>query len=241
MDREAISGSGKTILIVEDITTEKERRSVEEAIAQERHRIAQDIHDGLIQNLAGLRFRARYWHRLIDTDPAQMHAELDQLQEIVGTSIDEMRRSILALRPVALEEQGFFPALRQLISDFCKHRHLCADLQVSGSEERLPLTLEATLFRIAQEALSNVGKHAQANAVQIALDLEDADSISLIVRDDGRGFDPALLDQAFRYGHLGLRQMQERVERAGGTLVVHSQPGQGAEVRATLPLARVGS
>jgi PAS domain S-box-containing protein len=240
-DQEAMPGSSKTILIVEDITVEKEHHSVEEAIAQERHRIAQDIHDGLIQNLAGLRFRARYWHRLIDTDPAQMHAELNQLQEIVGASIGEVRRSILALRPVALEEEGFFPALRQLISDSCEHRQLCPVLHVSGPEECLPLPLEATLFRVVQEALSNVGKHAQANEVQIALDLEAADAIHLVVRDDGQGFDPAFLDQAFRYGHLGLRQMQERVERAGGTLVIHSQPGQGTEVRVTLPLAGVGS
>ena len=240
-EREAVGGPGRIALIVEDITVEKERRSVEEAIAVERRRIAREIHDGMIQNLAGLRFRARYWHRLIDADPAQMHAELDQLQEIVSACISEMRRSILALRPVTLQEQGFFPALRQLISDFCEHRHLCSDLHVSGPEERLSLPLESILFRVVQEALSNVGKHAQASTVQITLDLRAADLVSLTIQDDGQGFDPALLDQAVQYGHLGLRQMRERVEDANGTLSIQSRPGEGTEVQVVLPAVGVGS
>jgi PAS domain S-box-containing protein len=247
-----VSIKGGTILytcrdITERVRTEqelrryKEHRSVEEAIAEERRRIAQEIHDGLIQNLAGLRFRSRHWHRLIETDPAQMHAELDQIQEIVSASIDEMRRSILALRPVVLDEQGFFPALRQLISDFCEHRQLCVDLQVSGPEVGLPSSCELTLFRIIQEALSNVDKHARASTVDIVLDLETVNVVVLTVRDDGQGFDPAALDQAAQHGHLGLRQMRERVENANGTVIVHSEPCRGTEIRVTLPLIERGN
>lgn len=247
-----VSIKGGTILytcrdITERVRTEqelrryKQHRSVEEAIAEERRRIAQEIHDGLIQNLAGLRFRSRHWHRLIDTDPAQMHAELDEIQGIVSTSIDEMRRSILALRPVALEEQGFFPALRQLISDFCEHRQLCVNLQVCGAEASLPSSCELALFRIIQEALSNVDKHARASTVEIVLDLVAVDVVELTVRDDGQGFDPTELGQAMQHGHLGLEQMRERAETANGTLIVRSEPGRGTEIRVTLPLTGEGN
>jgi two-component system sensor histidine kinase UhpB len=216
---------------------EKQRLAEAEAIAEERRRIAQEIHDGLIQNLAGLRFRFRHWHRLLDTDPAQMHAELDELQEILGASINEMRRSIFALRPTVLDEHGFFPTLRKFASDFGEHYRLRVKLQTCGPEERLPLSLELTLFRVIQEALHNVSKHAQAEAVWIALDLAATDAITLTIRDDGQGFDPASLGQAARRGHLGLKQMRERVENANGTLLIQSQPGGGTEVRAVLPLS----
>ena len=81
-----------------------------------------------------------------------------------------------------------------------------------------------------------MGKHAQASLVRITVDLEMADAVVVTIRDDGKGFDPALLDRAVQYGHLGLRQMRERVERVNGTFSIQSQPGAGTEIRVTLPL-----
>jgi signal transduction histidine kinase len=231
-------GVSLMIIVVEDITAEKQRRSEEEAIAEERRRIAREIHDSLAQDLAALRLRSRLWHRLVDTQPTEMHAELNDLREILSTSIREVRRSILALRPVALEEQGFFPALRQFIADFGEQYQLRVELTVSGPEERLPSSLELTLFRIAQETLNNVGRHALASTAWISLDLGETDVVTMTIRDDGCGFDPSVLGQAVQDGHLGLRQMRERVESANGTLLVQSQPGSGTKVRATLPLDR---
>jgi two-component system sensor histidine kinase DegS len=147
-----------------------------------------------------------------------------------------MRSAIYALRPVALDEVGLFPALRQLVADFEDQYQAYVELHISGPEERLPLRLELPLFRVVQEALHNVGKHAQASLVWLALDLTQDEAIGLTIRDNGLGFDPASLEGAVRSGHLGLKQMRERVEEAGGKLEVVSQSGQGTEVRVVLPL-----
>jgi PAS domain S-box-containing protein len=235
------------VVAVEDMTAEKQRRSEAEAIDEERRRIAQEIHDGIAQGMAALRLRISVWHDLVETNPAQLHAELDELQAqlhaeldelqaVLDTGIAEMRSAIYALRPVALDEVGLFPALRQLVADFEDQYQAYAELHISGPEERLPLRLELPLFRVVQEALRNVGKHAQASLVWLALDLTQDEAIGLTIRDNGLGFDPASLEGAVRNGHLGLKQMRERVEEARGKLEVVSQPGQGTEVRVVLPL-----
>ncbi len=231
-----VSDLSHVILAVEDITVEKARRSEEEAIAEERRRIAHEIHDGLAQNLAALRFRVRQWHNLVDTDPAQMHVELAELREVLSDSIIEVRRSIFALRPVALEKRGFFSALHQFATDFGKYYEVRVNLDTSGLQVRLPEFLELALIRVVQEALNNVGKHAQASAVWITLALEATHTVALTIRDDGRGFDLASLDQAAQYGHLGLKQMRERIEQVSGTLSIQSQPGSGTEIQVMFPL-----
>lgn len=228
----------RVILTIEDITAERERRSEEKAIAEERRRIAREIHDGLAQDLASLHVRVGLWHDLVDNDPAQMHAELDALQDLLRENIREVRRSIFALRPVSLDELGFFPALRQFVHDFGEQNQLYVDLHVLGLEERLSPPLEPVLFRIIQEALNNVGKHARASMAWVELSLETADAVALTIRDDGVGFDPAILDHAVRHGHLGLAQMRERVEKLNGTLSLHSQAGGGTKVQVVLPLSR---
>jgi len=224
---------GGCILVVEDLTTEKARRSEEEAIAEERRRIAREIHDGLAQDLAGLRLQARRWQALVESDPAQARAELEGLHRFLGEKIREVRRAIFALRPVALDE-GFWPALRRFLSDFGEQNQLYVSLEVRGAEPDLPAQLEPVLFRIVQEALNNVARHAQASTVWVELDLEEAGVVQLTVRDDGVGFDPAILEQAARSGHLGLKQMRERVAGLKGTFALHSEPGHGTEIRVGL-------
>jgi signal transduction histidine kinase len=137
---------------------------------------------------------------------------------------------------VALDELGFFPALHQFASEFGEQNQLHVDLRVEGPTERLPAFLEPVLFRIVQESLNNVGKHAQAQMVWIELDLDVPDAVTLHVRDDGVGFDPVVLGQIVQRGHLGLKQMRERVENLGGTFELHSKPGNGTEIRIVLPL-----
>ena len=224
------------VVVVEDITAEKQRRSGAQAIDEERRRIAQEIHDGVVQDMAALRLRTSVWHDLVETSPTQMHAELDELQTILDRGIMDLRRAIFALRPVALDEVGLFAALRQLAADLENQYHLYVDLRISGPEERLRLKLELPVFRVVQEALHNVGQHAQASLVWIAVDLTREEKIRLTIRDNGLGFDPASLEELVRGGHLGLKQMRERVEGAGGTLEIDSQPGQGTELRIALPL-----
>lgn len=227
------------ILSIEDITAEKERHSEEEAIAEERRRIAREIHDGLAQDLAGLRFKVGLWHKLVDNDPPQMHSELKNFQELLSKNIREVRRSIFALRPVTLDELGFYPALTEFTREFGEQNQLHINLQINGAPERLPAHLEAVLFRITQESLNNISKHAQATHVQVILDLTLPDKLVLSVQDDGVGFNPTDMAQFVRDGHLGLKQMSERVIRFGGSFDVNSQAGNGTEIHVVLPLKEI--
>lgn len=163
-----------------------------------------------------------------------MHAEIDALRDLLRQNIREVRQAILALRPAALDELGFYPALRQFTAEFAEQNQVHVDLRVKGEEVYLPPFLEAVLFRIIQEALHNVARHAQASTVRVELDVEEAGAVRLLVRDDGVGFDPAILEQAARSGHLGLKQMRERVAGLKGTFSLRSAPGQGTEIRVRL-------
>jgi PAS domain S-box-containing protein len=228
------------VISVEDITAEKQLRSEREAIDQERRRIAQDIHDGVAQDLAALRLKTALWYDWLESDPLQMRAELQQFQNTLDAAIEEIRRSIFALRPVALDEVGFLPALRQYVADFNDQCRVYTNLEIKGGEVILAAALEVRLFHIVQEALNNIAKHSLASLAWVELDLTDDKTATLTIRDNGQGFDPAVLPAVIRTGHLGLKQMRERVERVGGTLLVESQPGQGTLIRAILPLEESG-
>jgi signal transduction histidine kinase len=227
--------AGRMIVTVEDITAEVQRRSEAEAIDAERHRIAHEIHDGVAQSLAGLRFKSALWSHLADAAPPDMRAALDELQAVLNAAIVDLRRAIFALRPVDLEALGFFPALAQLVGDFGDQNPLAARLDLSGSPDALPTGYELPLFRIIQEGVHNIGQHARASAVLVRLTVDAAGGVAVSVRDNGRGFDPSQLGPADRTGHFGLRQMRERILALGGTLDIQSAPGQGTELVITLP------
>jgi PAS domain S-box-containing protein len=223
------------IVTVEDITTEAQRRSETEAIDAERRRIAHEIHDGVAQSLAGLRFKSALWQHLADEAPPGMRAALDELQGVLTAAIIDLRRAIFALRPVDLEVLGFLPALMQLVGDFGDQNQLAAVLEISEPHDALPAVYELPLFRIIQESLNNISQHAQASSVRVHLSVDSAYGVALSVQDDGRGFDPSQISLAGQAGHLGLRQMRERIRDLGGTLDIHSQPGHGTELIVTLP------
>ena len=227
--------AGHMFITVEDITAEKGRRSEAEAIDAERHRIAHEIHDGVAQSLAGLRFKSALWSHLADGAPAGMRAALDEVQAVLNAAIVDIRRAIFALRPVDLDALGFFPALAQLVGDFGDQNQLAARLEVFGPQEALPAAYELPLFRIIQEGLHNIGQHADASSVLVRLTVEPAGGVTASVRDNGRGFDPSLLGPVDRTGHFGLRQMRERILDLGGTLDIRSAIGQGTELIITLP------
>jgi PAS domain S-box-containing protein len=226
---------GRMIVTVEDISAEKQRRSEAEAIDAERRRIAHEIHDGVAQSLAGLRFKSALWHHLADAAPPGMRAALEELQAVLTDAMTDLRRAIFALRPVDLEATGFFPALAQLVGDFGDQNQLVARLDVSGPHEALPVAYELPLFRVIQESLNNIGQHARASSVLVRLDMHPARGVMVSVRDNGCGFDPSQLGPADHAGHFGLRQMRERILDLGGTLDIHSALGQGTELVITLP------
>jgi PAS domain S-box-containing protein len=223
------------IVTVEDITAERQRRSEAEAIARERLRIAQEIHDGVAQTLAGLRFKSALWSHLTDAASPDLRAALDEIQDVLFAAIAGIRRAIFALRPVDLDALGFFPALAQLVADFGDQNQLAARLDVSGPQNSLPAACELPLFRVIQEGVNNISQHAHAKSVLVRFELDPAHGVTVSVRDNGRGFDPGQLDPAEPPGHFGLRQMRERILALGGTLDVHSATGQGTELLITLP------
>ncbi len=225
--------------ITEELRADAVRRRSDEmeAIADERRRIAQETHDGLVQNLAGLRLQINRWHRMLDEDPVAMHAELDWLREVLEENIQELRRTILALRPIDLAERGILPALHKLCTDLGELYRVRVKLDSPASLGSLPPSRELTLFRIVQEALNNAGKHAEASTVWVELGFQGDDQVVVTVRDDGRGLRSTELERAAKVGHLGLRQMRERAEAVGGDLVIDSAPGKGTQLQVCLPLA----
>lgn len=207
---------------------------LERAIAEERARIARDIHDGLAQTLAFRRMRIDLWLDWLDTDRERLRVELIGMKDVLRDQIHELRRAIFALRPVQFDELGFVEGLQRYIEEYDGQYDWDAQVDLSGAPAMLSPEAEAICFRVIQEALTNISKHADARHVGVII--EQADSgLRVIVRDDGRGFVPQeITDPALR--RVGLRQMQERLVAAGGSLVIDSQPGVGTELRAWLPL-----
>jgi PAS domain S-box-containing protein len=214
--------SGRMIATVEDITAERQRRSEAEAIDAERLRIAHEIHDGVAQSLAGLRFKSALWSHRANSIPPAMRAALDELQDVLSAAIAELRRAIFALRPVDLETLGFLPALTRLVTDFGDQNQLPARLDVLGLPDSLPASCELPLFRVIQEGLHNISQHARATSVLVRLTVDSAGGVALSLRDNGRGFDPSRIGTADQPGHFGLRQMRERILDLGGTLDIGS-------------------
>lgn len=223
------------IVTVEDITAEKGRRSEAEAIDAERRRIAHEIHDGVAQSLAGVRFKSALWQQRTAAAPPGMAAALAELHDVLTAAIVDLRRAIFALRPVDLDALGFFPALAQLVGDFGDQNQLAAQLEVAGQPDALPAAYELPLFRIIQESLNNVGQHAAASAVWVHLTVDATGGVVVSVRDNGRGFNPSQLGPTDHPGHFGLRQMRERILSRGGTMDIRSAPGLGTELVVTLP------
>lgn len=216
------------ILAVEDMTAQEARRSELEAIEAERRRIAQEIHDGVAQDLAFLRLKLALWRDWVRTDPEQMQSELDQTEKTLDATIQEIRRSIYALRPLALGEMDFLPALHRYIADFNEQQETYVTLHIALGDDPLPADLELPLFRVIQEGLNNIAQHARASLAWVELAVSGDRDVTLTVRDNGLGFDVAAVAGN---GRLGLLQMRERVETAGGHLTLTSWPGQGTEIQ----------
>lgn len=206
---------------------------LERAIADERARIARDIHDGITQTLAFRRMRIDLWLDWLETDRDRLRQELIDNKQLLREQIAELRRAIFALRPVQFDELGFLGGLQRYINEFANQHGWRVQIDMREAPETLSLEYEAICFRMIQESLTNVAKHARATQLTVRIAEVDG-GLSISVRDDGTGFEPgALIEQA---GHVGLRQMQERLHTIRGQITVLSQPGAGTEVRAWLPL-----
>jgi two-component system sensor histidine kinase DegS len=206
-----------------------------EAQEEERRRLARDIHDGPAQLLATVVFRIDVAEKLLGEQPERARTELEQLKALVRHSLQDVRKIIFDLRPLALDDLGFVPALRAYAEGLAERVGLRVTVRVAGRERRLPPPQEVALFRLVQEALHNVRKHAGTDTAAVEVNFEPQ-AVAVRVSDDGAGFEPQALAGAARE-RLGLRSMRERAELFGGTFAVQSAPGRGTVVTVTLPAA----
>ncbi len=224
----------RIIVVVEDRTARQQRQSQVEAIEADRQRIAQEIHDGVAQNLAFLRLRPVLWRSWMTDAPALLQADFDQTETILDEAIVELRRSIHALRPLALDRLGLYAMLPRYIADFNDRHDVYVSLHLAEKPPTLPNNLELLLFRIVQEMLNNIAKHAKASLAHVALTATN-ETLTLTVSDNGVGFDAVNLQVNGRSDRLGLVQMRERVAAVAGRLDISSRPGS-TEIRVVLPL-----
>jgi signal transduction histidine kinase len=204
---------------------------------EERRRLARELHDATVQDLIALNQQLERALRELDRDSARAAVRLQELRPQVTSIIDGLRRQIHALRPLYLEDLGFIPALEMLVREAGQRYPLSTNFTVTSHLDVQPsLPIQISAFRIAQEALQNVLKHAQATRVDVSLHLA-SDDLTLRITDDGRGFTvperPYHLAQA---GHFGVLGMKERAQLHTGTLHIESKVGQGTTVVVRLPL-----
>lgn len=228
------------ISVIEDIGRRKqaqEKLKAEEQLLRrlleiqenERRLVAHDIHDGFMQDVVGAYFHLQAIHGDIDSD--KFESQMDHVGSLLQKAIGEGRRLIRDLRPMGLDEGGVVEAIEHLIADEQKHAGVVVAFQHAVQFDRLESRLEGVIFRIVQEALTNVKRHAQTNHVAVQL-TQCNSTLQVVIRDLGIGFDPSLVSPE----NFGLRGIRERARLFGGEATIESTPGEGTTIFVELPL-----
>ena len=207
-------------------------RSRELAVLEERNRLARELHDSISQMLFSMVLNAEAAATLFEANPEAARVQIGRLQETSHTALKEMRTLIFELRPANLEEEGLVPVLKKHVALFKERNGIDVELHAEG-QRRWPFNMEKALYRVAQEALTNVAKHAQATRAVVTLSAQDG-WVRLTVDDNGRGLPPDKL----RRGHstLGMTSMRERAEQLGGHFDIGPGPdSQGTRVCVEIP------
>ncbi|TXS06319.1 sensor histidine kinase [Streptomyces sp. col6] len=207
----------------------------EAGVADERRRLAAEIHDTIAQGLTGIIAQLQAVTSTAGTDPALAQEHLVRAAALARHSLGEARRSVHNLLPAALEHDDLPGALKKTVATWSQRTGVRAEFTVTGTVEPLHDEVGATLLRIAEEALANADRHAEASRAGVTLSYM-GDEITLDVRDDGRGFDPAALPPYRGAGGFGLGGMRSRAERIAGTVEVETGPGLGTAVSARVPM-----
>jgi signal transduction histidine kinase len=202
-------------------------RSRELSIAEERNRLARELHDSVTQKLFGVVLTAEAAATLLDRDADSARLQLRRVQDLAKDAMDELRSLIFELRPAALEAEGLAVTLRKHVDTLRRVYRRDIGVRVRGRPE-LPPRIETEVFRVAQEALANALRHAHAERVDLELDGRDG-RLVLTVADNGVGF--VASSTAVRSRRLGLTSMEERARAVGGLLAIESAPGEGTTVR----------
>lgn len=206
-----------------------EKKNKKLAVLEERNRIARELHDSVSQNLFGVNLQLNTLAKIVEDDPKEAKKIINQSQEMVQEVQTEMRLMIYELRPVNLAEKDFLIAVADLIKLYRKRYDLEIKSKLVGDEDLIDDKLQLAIYRVLQEALNNVVKHANAEIVEVELLINKAESVKLNVKDDGEGFNPNQTNNG-----IGLRTMHERIKKVSGELKIDSQAGIGTTITVTL-------
>ena len=206
-------------------------KSIQVGAVEERNRLAREIHDTLAQGLTAITLQLETADALLDGDKAKARTAVQKALSLTRANLEEARRSVLDLRAAPLERHTLREALDDLSRQYAAEWNLDIEFNATGGDRPLPIRIEAGLYRMAQEALTNVVRHAHATHVCIQFTCTP-EQIELVIADDGQGFDT----EALAKGRFGLVGLNERARLLGGTLEVCSNPGEGASLTITIPL-----
>lgn len=205
-----------------------------EAQEEERKRVSREIHDGPAQSMANVVMRAELADRMITQGNVDMaKVELRDLKGMVRDSLSDVRRIIYDLRPMALDDLGLIPALRRFVEAYGS-KQFDIDFKFSGVEERLPISFEVAIYRLVQESMNNISKHAQAKKVKIHV-IFGPKLVEIRVKDDGIGFPEDKVKNTKTYGLMGMR---ERVKLLEGSFNIESKMNHGTKITITIPLPK---
>jgi signal transduction histidine kinase len=214
-------------------------RKVITAQEEERKRIGRELHDEAVQLISTAAMRVGDIERRTPARLRDLRTSLAELRELLTEALWEIRKVIVDLRPSDLDDLGLVPAVAAHARSHLEAAGISVEMRLPRKPERLPPEVETAVFRIAQEAINNVARHAQARKAVVALERHNGNLV-LEVQDDGRGFEPAALKPGDQRGGLGLTGMRERAALLGGALELRSRPGAGTLVRAVIPIQAGG-
>jgi signal transduction histidine kinase len=212
-------------------------RQVLQAQEDERKHISRELHDVIAQTLTGINLRLATLKKKASVSTKGLDRHIDQTQRLVEKSVNILHQFARELRPAMLDDLGLIPALHSFMKSFTARSGIHAHLTAFAGVEQLEPARRAVLFRVAQEALTNVARHAKASRVAVSL-RKLPHGIGMTIKDDGKSFSVQRLLHSNSGKHLGLLGMRERLEMVGGTFLIESAPGEGTTVTAQIPLGK---
>lgn len=210
-------------------------RQVLSAQEEERREISRELHDEVAQILAGINVHLAALQDSVTINRRTLRQRISKTQRLVGQSVRLVHRYAREIRPAMLDDLGLIPALRSYIKNLPGRKGLRVRFTAFPGVEILDNARRTVLYRVAQEALTNVARHAHARCVKVSV-RKIADTVRLEIRDDGKSFRPDRVFSSGNHKHLGLLGMRERVEMVDGHFAIDSQPGRGTVVRADIPI-----
>jgi len=208
------------------------------AVTEERNRLAQEIHDGLAQILATSLLKIELCERLLKDNPEKAKGELYKLRNTLAKSIKATRQVIFELRLPKFHRTGFTTVLRQYLEEFCKKTGISCNLDLK-LDESLPVKIQVGIYRIIREAMNNVRKHSLAKYVNIGLRTYESGNLSLLIEDDGKGFNLKGALEGSKYTkNFGLAGMRDQAKLLGGTFTIESIEKRGTRIKMKVPLRR---